>query len=78
MARRPVAGRGTRRLTTASFPTLWDRSPKCPYPTTPRRESRSNTNHDEAAALLVAADAGLKFPPSFRLIVRPREDTAKP
>ena len=30
------------------------------------------------AALLVAADAGLKFPPSFRLTVRPREDTAKP
>ncbi|MGZ3389126.1 MAG: hypothetical protein ACXVCF_05995 [Isosphaeraceae bacterium] len=25
------------------LPTLWDRSPKCPYPTTPRRESRSNT-----------------------------------
>jgi hypothetical protein len=35
-------------------------------------------HRDGAAAPLVAADAGLKFPPSFRLTVRPREDTAKP
>ena len=30
------------------------------------------------AAVLLAADAGLKVPPSFRLSVRPQEVTAKP
>jgi hypothetical protein len=49
-----------------------------PIPDDPATGKPLEYHRDGAAALLVAADAGLKFPPSFRLTVRPREDTAKP
>ncbi len=49
-----------------------------PIPDDPATGKPLEYNRAGKAALLVAADAGLKFPPSFRLTVRPREDTAKP
>jgi hypothetical protein len=49
-----------------------------PVPDDPATGKPLEYHLEDAAALLVADDAGLRFPPSFRLTVRPRTNAAQP
>ena len=60
------------------LPESLDQITEVPIPDDPATGKPFEYHREGAAALLVAADVGVRSPPSYRLTVRPREKAAKP